>query len=59
MPYSPSQKKASMKWDKMNYDKLCTTVPKGFNQRLNEYCKAKGISKRAFIIEVLEEKMKE
>ena len=58
MPYSPSQKKATMKWDKENYDKICTTVPKGFNQRLTEFCKRNDISKRAFIIKTLEDAMK-
>ena len=59
MPYSPSQKRATMKWDKENYDRITFTAPKGFNQILNDYCKNAGIPKRAFIIKALEDAMKE
>lgn len=58
MPYSPSQKRATMKWEKENYERVTFSAPKGFNQRLNEYCKNAGIPKRVFIRQSLEEKMK-
>ena len=58
MPYSKSQKKATMRWDAANYDVIKFTAPKGFNDRLKEFCKRNDISKRAFIIKTLEEKMK-
>ena len=59
MPYSKSQKRATIKWMDENYDKIYFSAPKGFNDKLTEYCKKIGMSKRAFIIQTLEEKMKE
>ena len=59
MPYSESQKKATIKWMASNYDRIHLTVPKGMKQRINEAAKRQGYpSARAFIIEVLEEAMK-
>ena len=59
MPYSESQKKATMKWEAQNYEQIRFTVPKGFKARLQESVKRTGAkSQRAFIIQALEEAMK-
>ncbi len=55
--YNEARKRASMKWDKANYDKIQITAPKGFNAKLTEAAKAAGKSKRQYIIEVLEREM--
>ena len=57
MPYSPSQKKATMKWDAKHYDKIQITAPKGFKARLTEASKQAGKSQRQFIIDALEKEM--
>ena len=58
MPYSKAQGRATAKWDKQNYDKICFTAPKGFNEQLKEFCKKNDISIRAFILKTLEDAMK-
>lgn len=59
MPYSESQKKATMKWEAQNYEQIKFTVPKGFKARLKESVKRTGAkSQRSFIIQALEEAMK-
>lgn len=57
MAYNEARKRANMRWDKANYDKVQFTAPKGFNARLTEAAKAAGKSKRQFIIEALEREM--
>lgn len=58
MPYSEAQKRATMKWDKENYDRVYLTVPKGMKQEIDEVAKSQGYdSMRAFIIEAIKEKM--
>ena len=58
MAYSESQKRATMRWDKENYDRVYLTVPKGMKQEIDEFAKANGYdSMRAFIIEAIKEKM--
>ena len=57
MPYSKAQKKATMKWEKENYDQIKFTAPKGFKARLKESAERTGKSQRAFIIESLEKEM--
>lgn len=57
MAYSEAQKRASMKWDKENYDRVYLTVPKGMKQEIEEVAKAQGMSMRAYILEAINEKM--
>lgn len=57
MAYSESQKRATMKWDKENYDRVYLTVPKGMKQEIEEVAKAEGMSIRAYILEAINEKM--
>ena len=57
MAYSKTQKKATMKWEKENYEQIRFTVPKGFKARLKESAERTGKSQRAFIIEALEKEM--
>jgi len=58
MPYSEAQKKASMKWMAENCDRVYLRVPKGYKQKIEEAAKAQGYeSKRAFILDAIEEKM--
>ena len=57
MAYSESQKRATMKWDKENYDRVYLTVPKGMKQEIQEVAEAQGMKMRAFIIEAIKEKM--
>ena len=59
MPYSESQKKATMKWEAQNYEQIKFTVQKGVKARLTEASKLAGKSKRQFIIEALEKEMGE
>ena len=53
--YSESQKKATIKWEKENYDKIQITAPKGFKERIKKA--AKGRPMRAFILDAIEEKI--
>ena len=58
MAYSEAQKRATMKWDKENYDRVYLTVPKGMKQEIDEVAKSQGYdSMRAFIIDAIKEKM--
>lgn len=57
MAYSEAQKRATMKWDKKNYDRVYLTVPKGMKQEIEEVAKAQGMSMRAYILEAINEKM--
>lgn len=60
MPYSKSQKKATMKWDSENYDQIKFTVPKGgFKTKLKLATQITGISTRQFITDTLEMRMEE
>ena len=56
--YNEARKRANMRWDKANYDKIQFTAPKGFGVRLTEAAKAAGKSKRQYIIDALEREMK-
>ena len=52
---SEAKKKANAKWDKANYERLQTTVPKGMNAAIEEARKRDGYpSKRAWLIDVIE-----
>ena len=52
---SEAKKRANQKWDKANYERLQTTVPKGFNEAIEEARKRQGYpSKRAWLIDVIE-----
>ncbi len=54
-----AKKRANKKWDKANYERLQTTVPKGFNALIEAAAKDKGYpSKRAFIIDAIEHFMR-
>ena len=58
--YSEAQKRATMKWDAENYDRVYLTVPKGMKQEIDEFAKANGYeSMRSFIIDAIKEKMGE
>ena len=58
MAYSEAQKRATMKWDKENYDRVYLTVPKGMKQEIDEVARSQGYeSMRAFILEAIKEKM--
>ena len=50
---SEAKKRANAKWDKANYERLQTTVPKGTNALIQEAADKQGISKRQFIIEAI------
>ena len=52
---SEAKKRANKKWDKANYERLQTTVPKGLNEAIEEARKRQGYpSKRAWLIDVIE-----
>ena len=57
MAYSEAQKRATMKWDKENYDRVYLTVPKGMKQRIEAVAQEHGMSIRAYILEAINEKM--
>lgn len=59
MAYSESQKKATMRWEARNYDKIQITAPKGFKQRLTEAAKAADMPYRQFVLKALEKAMEE
>ena len=58
MPYSEAQKRATIKWDKENYDRVYLTVPKGMKQRIEAVAKEHGMSIRSYILEAINEKMR-
>ena len=52
---SEAKKRANKKWDKANYERLQTTVPKGFKEAIEEARKRDGYpSKRAWLIDLIE-----
>ena len=51
---SEAKKRANAKWDKKNYERLQTTVPKGTNEAIKQAADGLGMSKRAFIIQAIE-----
>lgn len=55
MAYSEAQKEASRKWNEENYDKLTVYLPKGMNDRLMAAAQVKGVAKRQFIADALNE----
>lgn len=56
---SEAKRRANDKWDKANYERLQTTVPKGLNVEIEEAAKRQGYpSKRAFIIDAIQEAIK-
>ena len=57
--YSEAQKRATMKWDAEHYDRIVFTAPKGFKAMLKEASQRAGKSQRQFIIDALENAMKE
>lgn len=57
MAYSEAQKRATMKWDKENYDRVYLTVPKGMKQRIEAVAQGQGMSIRAYILEAINDKM--
>ena len=59
MAYSKAANRATKKWVKANREKVTITVEKGFNEKLKAHSEKVGMSKQAFIIETLKEKMEE
>ena len=57
MTYSKAVNKATKKWVKANREKITITTEKGFNDKLKECADRVGMSKQAFIIEAIKEKM--
>ena len=57
MAYSEAQKRATMKWDKENYDRVYLIVPKGMKQQIEAVAQEHGMSIRAYILEAINEKM--
>lgn len=57
MAYSKAVNKATKKWVKANREKITFVTEKGFNDKLKECAEKLGISKQAFIIEAIKEKM--
>lgn len=55
MAYSEAQKEASRKWNEENYDKLTVYLPKGMNDKLMAAARSKGVAKRQFIADALNE----
>ena len=55
MAYSEAQKEASRKWNEENYDKLTVYLPKGMNDKLMAAAQSKGVAKRQFIADALNE----
>lgn len=57
---SEAKKRANQKWDKANYERLQTTVPKGTNEAIEEARKRQGYpSKRAWLIDVIEKAIRQ
>ena len=57
MTYSKAVNKATKKWVKANREKITFVTEKGFNEKLKECADRVGMSKQAFIIEAIKEKM--
>lgn len=54
MPYSESQKKATLKFRDKAYDRIETIVPKGQRDTYKAQAAAHGLSLNAYIISLLE-----
>lgn len=57
MAYSKAVNKATKKWVKENREKITFVTEKGFNEQIKECAEKIGMSKQAFIIEAIKEKM--
>ena len=53
MAYSEAQKRATMKWEARNYDKIQITAPKGFKAKLEEASQRSGKPYRQFVMDAL------
>lgn len=58
MPYTEAQKKATMKYQKENYEQYLIRLPMGRRQVYTEHAEIMGESLAAFIRRALEETMK-
>ena len=47
------------RWNAKTYDRICITIPKGYGEKLREYCEADGKSVNEVVINALKEKMEE
>lgn len=57
MTYSKAVNKATKKWVRANREKITFVTEKGFNEQIKECAEKIGMSKQAFIIEAIKEKM--
>ena len=57
MPYTESQKKASMKYMKEKTDDIRLRVPKGLKEKYLQEAEARGISMTKFIIQCVEKEL--
>lgn len=55
--YSESQKKATMKYIKNNYDEIKIRVPKGKKEEYRQHAESMGTMLTPFIIQAIEEKI--
>ena len=54
---TPTRKKANEKYIQNNYKQVKLSMPKAEAETLDEYCKAKGLTKAGFIRQAIKEKM--
>lgn len=59
MPYTEAQKRASIKYMKENTDDIRLRVPKGTKDRWKDAASAAGVSMTQYVVEAVEEKIKE
>nr|WP_270390332.1 RepB family protein [Mediterraneibacter faecis] len=52
-----ARKKANEKYIQNNYKQVKLSMPKAEAETLDEYCKAKGLTKAGFIRQAIKEKM--
>lgn len=58
MAYSEASKKATMKYQKTNYDQLAIRIQKGKREEYKQLAERKGESLAGLIVRLLEEELK-
>ena len=47
------------RWNAKTYDRICITIPKGYGDKLKEYCEERGEAVNAVVMNALNDRMKE
>ena len=47
------------RWNEKNYDRVYVTIPKGYGEKLKEYCKENGVSVNSVVFDEISRRMED